>query len=129
MSSSIFKLAKALCVVYSISLSCNAVLAKDSCYSRTSEALACFFAHDDGTYKHQLVEENSDDPNITIQTYLLYSQRWPIGNYPDMPSTVWQHRLILYIPQQISHTQALLYVTGGYNTALFKRLMTQVLLN
>lgn len=41
------------------------------------------------------------------------SQKWPIENYQDIPSIIWRHKLVFYIPKQISYDKALLYVNGG----------------
>ena len=89
--------------------------AEKNCYTKMSEVLGCFLRYDDGVYGYKFISENKDDPNITIRTYILYSQTWPVKKYTDIPTTTWQHKLVFYIPKQVSHTKALLYVNGGYN--------------
>ena len=86
-----------------------------NCYSQMSEVLACFMQYNDGAYRYEFVSENKDNPDITIATYILYSQNWPIKKHINIPTTTWRHKLVFYIPKQISYTKALVYVTGGYN--------------
>jgi len=98
---------------------CGRVYAAEPCYSKMNQVLGCFFSHDDGAYRYKFLEENRDNSNLIKRTYLLYSQKWPIGPkgqidyYDDMPTTTWQHKLIFYIPKKISHEKALLYINGG----------------
>src|SRR3989304_6375065 len=88
--------------------------AAENCYSKMSEVLGCFLNHNDGVYKYEFIsEEIRDAPDIIIRTYLLYSQKWPINKQEDIPTTVWKHKLVFYIPKQISYAKALLYVNGG----------------
>lgn len=91
------------------------VYAATYCYSKMSEVLGCFLSYNDGVYKYKFVEENNDNPDLTIKTYLLDSQKWPVETYQDIPSTVWQHKLVFYIPKKILHSTVLLYVNGGRN--------------
>jgi PhoPQ-activated pathogenicity-related protein len=85
------------------------------CYTNLSEALGCYISIDDGVYKYQLAQEDVSTPGLTIRTYILNSQNWPPFHDQDIATTTWQHRLVLYVPTTVSHNQALLYVTGGYN--------------
>lgn len=92
------------------------VYAAERCYTKMSEVLGCFLKHNDDAYKYEfLSEKSSDNPDVTIKTYLLYSQKWPVGDYKDIPSTVWKHKLVFYIPKQVSYNKALLYVNGGWS--------------
>lgn len=103
---------KIFCLV-GITIFCGHAYAAKHCYSKMSEVLACFLKHDDGVYKYKFVEENSDISGITKKIYILDSQKWPIDTYSDIPSTIWQHRLVFYIPKQVSYPKVLLYVNGG----------------
>lgn len=94
---------------------CRQVDAGERCYSKMSEVLGCFFAYKDDVYRYEFVKEDTSNPDLTIQTYLLYSQKWPIGDYSDIPTTIWKHQLVFYIPKTISYTKALLHVNGGRN--------------
>lgn len=89
--------------------------AEKNCYTKMSEVLGCFLRYDDGAYRYEFVSENKDNPNITIRTYTLYSQVWPVKKYTNIPTTTWRHKLVFYIPKQVSYKKALLYVNGGYN--------------
>jgi PhoPQ-activated pathogenicity-related protein len=80
-----------------------------------SEVLSCFLQHNDSAYRYEFVSTDTSKPNITIATYVLHSQKWPTKHYANIPTTTWKHKLIFYIPGQISHQKALLYVNGGYN--------------
>lgn len=108
---------KKLCFIFCVfAIFSGQIYAAERCYSKMSEVLDCFLKHDDGVYKYEfLSEESSNNPNVTIKTYILHSQQWPIGDYQDIPSTVWQHKLVFYIPKKIFHNKALLYVNGGRN--------------
>lgn len=90
--------------------------AADNCYSKLSEVLKCFVQHHDDAFKYEFLEEERDSTTgVRKLSYLLSSQKWPIGNYTDMPTTTWQHRLTIYIPDKVNYNKALLYVDGGYN--------------
>jgi PhoPQ-activated pathogenicity-related protein len=104
------------CVIGVINFFSGQVSAAGHCYSEMKEVLPCFLNHDDGVYKYEFLEEKNDNPSVTIRTYILYSQKWPpIDNYKDIPSTIWKHKLVFYIPKTISYTEALLCVSGGRN--------------
>ncbi len=110
----ISQLLKVFCLVW-FSFVCLPADAADRCYSKMSEVLGCFLHYDDGVYKYEFVEENNSNPEVKIRTYFLYSQKWPVDSYEDIPSTIWKHKLVFYIPKTISYTKALLYVNGGRN--------------
>ncbi|MBU0744201.1 MAG: PhoPQ-activated pathogenicity-related family protein [Gammaproteobacteria bacterium] len=110
-----FQLLKMFCCIFVIGFFCGEANAAEHCYSKMSEVLGCFLNYSDGVYKYEFIEENNDNPSLTKRTYLLSSQKWPIGNYQDIPATIWQHKLVFYIPRQISYPKVLLYVNGGRN--------------
>jgi|GEM_PF-686228 len=89
--------------------------AEKNCYTKMSEVLGCFLQHNDGAYRYEFISENKDNPNVTIRIYILYSQKWPVKKYTNIPSTIWRHKLVFYIPKQVSYKKALLYVNGGYS--------------
>ena len=89
--------------------------AEKTCYSKMSEVLSCFMQHNDGVYRYEFIAENKNNPNVTVKTYILYSQNWPLKKQANIPTTTWRHKLDVYIPQQIAYSKALLYVSGGYN--------------
>jgi PhoPQ-activated pathogenicity-related protein len=87
-----------------------------NCYSDLGEVLGCFIKHQDGSYKYEyLPKESLHTDKYDIKTYLLHSQSWPIEENSEIPTTIWKHKLVLYVPHQVSYSQALLYVGGGYN--------------
>jgi PhoPQ-activated pathogenicity-related protein len=86
------------------------------CYTDLSEVLECFVKHEDHAYKYNfLPDESSNSNELEIKTYLLNSQEWPIEKNNEIPTTLWQHKLTLYIPHEAGYKQGLLYVSGGYN--------------
>ncbi|MEI8054456.1 MAG: PhoPQ-activated protein PqaA family protein [bacterium] len=103
------------CILGLFILSTQSDAAKKNCYSKMSEVLGCFMQHNDGAYRYKFVSENKDNPDITIRTYILYSQSWPVKKYTNIPTTTWRHKLVFYTPKQVSYTKALLYINGGYN--------------
>lgn len=110
-----FKISKMLCLILVIAFLDGRIFASELCYSNMSEVLDCFLNYDDKAYQYEFVKEIEDGSGVTIKTYLLSSQKWPINKYQDIPTTTWQHKLILYIPKKILYDKALLYVTGGRN--------------
>ena len=86
-----------------------------NCYFGMHEVLGCFIKHNDDAYKYTFISENNSNPDVTIITYILDSQKWPITTYENMPTTTWQHKLVIYIPKKIAHAKALLYANGEYN--------------
>ena len=86
------------------------------CYANLSEVLGCFIKHEDHSYKYEyLPEESSHSDKFDVKTYLLHSQTWPIEENSEIQTTVWKHKLVLYVPHEVGYKQALLYVGGGYN--------------
>ena len=84
--------------------------------SSLTNVLNSFIKYNDGMFHYKfLTEEKSKLSNVSIKTYILTSQKWPLNEHKDIPSTVWKHKLLLYLPKEISFNQALLYVNGGYN--------------
>ncbi len=73
-----------------------------------------FIKYDDQAYGYEL-ESQIIDENLTIHNYKLYSQKWPIHEISTIPSTIWAHNLIIYVPKILKHDQILLCVSGGYN--------------
>jgi len=86
---------------------------KEPCFTKLSEVLSCFIRHNDGVNSFQLLSTQKEN-DITIETYVFESQKWPIEENKDIPTTVWKHKLVLYTPDKLSHNTALLYVGGGY---------------
>lgn len=52
---------------------------------------------------------------IKIITFILESQKWPIKPDNNIETTIWKHKIHLYVPSEILHKTALLYVSGGIN--------------
>jgi PhoPQ-activated pathogenicity-related protein len=73
-----------------------------------------FINYDDQAYSYKL-ESQSIDKSLTVYHYKFHSQRWPIHEVPTVPSTIWVHNLIIYVPKILKHNQVLLCVGGGYN--------------
>lgn len=88
---------------------------EQTCYSNLNEVMKCFVQHNDRAYKYKFQSQNDTD-NVTIKTYILDSQKWPIEADDDIATTIWRHKLTLYIPKSVKHSQAMFYVSGGYNT-------------
>ncbi len=86
------------------------------CYTKLSEVLNCFMKHDDGVFKYQLLSKTQEN-GLSIEKYIFDSQIWPVDFDADIPSTTWQHRLHVYIPDTLSKetNKILLFVGAGYN--------------
>ncbi|MBY0379308.1 MAG: PhoPQ-activated pathogenicity-related family protein [Rickettsiales bacterium] len=81
-----------------------------------NKALSNFIKFEDGEFSYKFLKsKESEFDNISINTYLLTSQKWPISEYSDIQNTIWSHELIIYLPHNVKYNQALLYVTAGYN--------------
>lgn len=106
---------KIFCMIYCWFGVFGPVYATKQCYANMSEVLPCFLHAKDNTYKYELLSVDESKADITIKTYMLYSQKWPIKTYPDIPTTVWKHKLVVYIPKQIAYSKVLLHVIGGNN--------------
>jgi len=78
------------------------------------EVLKCFIDRQDDVYQYRLLGEQHSA--VIKKTYILDSQRWPVTNDSGINSTIWQHRLTIFIPPEVTINKALLYVGGGYNT-------------
>lgn len=90
---------------------------ENKCYSNLSEVMKCFVQNDDNVFKYQLHNQDQTE-NLTINTYILDAHKWPIELDEHIQSTVWRHKLIIYIPRVVKHDKAIFYVSGGYNTNL-----------
>lgn len=93
----------------------SCVAEETPCYSNLSEVLGCFINHPDDNYSYQILD-NFEKDNIKVETYILNSQKWPIDSYPDIESTIWKHKLSIYIPEVVNYKEAMLYVGGGYSS-------------
>lgn len=111
----LFRLLRSGYFILLIGFFCGKANAVTQCYTKMSEVLGCFLSYNDGVYKYKFVEENNEQSGITKRTYILDSQKWPVNTYADIPTTIWQHRLVFYLPKEISYSKVLLYVNGGRN--------------
>ena len=93
----------------------NTAYCAPACYSNLSEVMRCFVKHEDGAYKYQLFNQQ-DSANLSIKTYILDSQKWPIEPEAYIPTTTWRHKMVVYVPKEVTHNQAMLYVSSGYST-------------
>lgn len=59
--------------------------------------------------------EKMEGEKVLKEIYVFDSQKWPVGNYEDIPTTVWKHRIVIYTPKDLQHKTALLFVGGGQN--------------
>ena len=87
---------------------------EQGCYSNLNEVMKCFIQHEDKAYKYELESQKNTD-NLSIKTYILDSQKWPIEADNDIVTTIWRHKLVVYIPKLTTHNQAMFYVSGGYS--------------
>lgn len=90
------------------------IASEEKCYSNLNEVMKCFVQYKDDVYGYKILEQNNNDI-ISTKTYILDSQKWPITQNQEIPTTTWTHRMIIYTPKNIEHNQALFYVSGGYN--------------
>lgn len=82
---------------------------------KLSKTLYKFITHDDHVYNYRFVEKQQYSPDVSVHTYILQSQKWPLKEYSDIPSSIWEHKLNFYLPNKILFNRALLYVSGGGN--------------
>ncbi len=83
------------------------------CYTKLSEVLDCFMREGDKSISYKRSNQKQSN-SIQINTYEFASQKWPIEEHADIPSTVWFHKLRIYKPTKVLHKTILLYVGGGY---------------
>jgi len=78
------------------------------------EVLRCYINEPENIQQSLLPLMKSEDKtqHVIITTYTLASQFWP---KPDANKfgRIWQHTLVIYQPEQIKSSQALLFVNGG----------------
>lgn len=101
--------------IFILILNKQSCASEKNCYSNMQEVIGCFIKHNDGAFKYELISKDSTSPDVTIITYTLDSQKWPVITYANMPATTWQHKLVFYLPKKRTHAKALLYANGGYN--------------
>lgn len=94
-------------MVINLSTQC---LANDKC-DKIENTLSCFInlpkKVDNSLYN---IKEIKKTDKITIYNLEFRSQIWPIDS-----NNIWTHRMELYIPSNIKHSTALLYINGGKN--------------
>jgi PhoPQ-activated pathogenicity-related protein len=100
--------------IFLISNATQCLALEQACYSNLNEVMKCFIQYEDGAYKYKL-QSQKDTDNLSIKTYILDSQKWPIEADNDIATTTWRHKLVVYIPKLVTHNQAMFYVSGGYN--------------
>lgn len=75
--------------------------------------LSSFIQREDNAYNFKFIDTNIIE-GVEVHTYSLASQFWPIEHQND-PAFLWNHRLVIYKPDNILHNTAFMYVNGGYN--------------
>lgn len=85
----------------------------ERCYKQMSEVLECFVKLEDQNFSYEF-EEEAPFKDYTLLTFDLTSQRWPIVEDDELQSTLWRHKLRIYVPKQVRYDTAMLYITGGY---------------
>jgi PhoPQ-activated pathogenicity-related protein len=76
----------------------------------TRTALEEYVAKKDDTYSWR-VEKTVESPGLTSIVIRLKSQTWRTKKDVDRP--VWEHWLVLAIPEKVTTTQAFLMIGGG----------------
>ncbi|MCP5519759.1 MAG: hypothetical protein H7A45_21170 [Verrucomicrobiales bacterium] len=95
----------------------SALLAGGCCHPevsthRASTALDRYVARPDPAYSWQLVDQQIVE-GVRISFVDLTSQSWLTTN--EVNRTLWQHWLVIYTPEQVDHSTALLFISGGSN--------------
>jgi PhoPQ-activated pathogenicity-related protein len=76
--------------------------------------LSCYLAEPETIAEPWVLEgqKYDADQKLYIETYTLSSQVWPKPNL-SQKGLLWKHTLILYRPETVKTTQALLFIDGG----------------
>ena len=96
----------------------------DSSYIKEhlNKALPCYIMKPEPTFHWEKVDEsyaisiaqkNQNDEKVAVTSYKLNSLSWSPS--PDTPSShpQWQHRVIIYTPEHVTQSTALLFINGG----------------
>lgn len=87
------------------------------CYTDFSQVLSCYLNEPENVFFWRLsTSYYNDNSKITINTYMLQSQIWPKNALEKFGNNLWKHKLNIYIPEQVIHQTALLFVNGGYTS-------------
>ena len=86
--------------IFLISNATQCLALEQACYSNLNEVMKCFIQYEDGAYKYKL-QSQKDTDNLSIKTYILDSQKWPIEADNDIATTTWRHKLVVYIPKLV----------------------------
>jgi len=71
---------------------------------------------DDGAFSYQQISSISK-PGLTAYIYKLTSQNWRMPS--EVNRTLWDHRLTVVVPDNLTNDKAILFIFGGENTADF----------
>ena len=74
--------------------------------------LTQYINNDDGVFDIELVT-TIPNPGVTVYVYKLTSQVW--RSIDEVNRTVWQHRLTLAVPDNLTSNKAILFTFGGEN--------------
>ena len=72
-----------------------------------------YIAAPDPNYAHSL-DSTIPGAGYTGEVYYLASQKWRTAP-TEVDRDLWEHWLTLIVPDSVSYTKALLYISGGYN--------------
>ncbi|WP_062268327.1 PhoPQ-activated pathogenicity-related family protein [Endozoicomonas arenosclerae] len=85
-----------------------------------SDVLPCYLEKKDNHYhwqKESVTDETVelDGRKVKVKAYALQMQslRWTVAEEDKVSDPVWQHRMMIYVPEKISADSALLYINGG----------------
>ncbi len=95
----------------------------------TSTPLDDYVSEPDTAYDYSLIESH-DFEGYTLHVYSMKSQTWRRSNEVDR--TLWEHWLLVVVPDQNRHDKALLWIGGGDNggaapTSISSRLVNTAL--
>lgn len=84
----------------------------DAVRQGTRTALDRYVAAPDPAYSWQLQDQQVTE-GVRISFIDLTSQSWLTTN--EVNRTLWQHWLVVYTPEEVDHSTALLFISGGSN--------------
>lgn len=82
----------------------------DTVSAQKKTALDRYVAKADATYSYKLMNTQKMD-GLTVHYLQMKSQTWRSEKEVDRP--VWEHDLILYVPDEVKYDKAFLFIDGG----------------
>ncbi|WP_051786378.1 PhoPQ-activated pathogenicity-related family protein [Endozoicomonas numazuensis] len=85
-----------------------------------NDVLPCYLKQEDNHYQwnagvatEETIELDGKELKVKAYPVNMKSLRWSIGEQDRVSDPIWEHRIMVYVPEKVTSDSALLYINGG----------------